>query len=416
MPNNTVSPYTALVMNYPQQPGEDATAYASRLQRAATGLAQQRQLAGQTPGGGYAGGATPAPGIGAPGGGGTGNPVADFINQTLGMGGGGAGGEDEIQKEWERAMQLYQQQRGIYDQGLGQTLEGALMGQLTGGDQPFNQQVQQNLMAEVADASAGGVASEADLIRSAFANAGLGGSGIEASAQMSSQRRARREAQKSRRDVQTRAQLENYQARERAQARAAPFLQQKAQAKWAPTQAEAGARLSRRLIQDIGGQNIATAAAGAPAGMGGGGVTQTNTTPGGMGWSGTQNMGTGGLPHTGYARGGGQQRGLDAGQMAAQAVSPPVASGFGAGAMASGLGAFQGVSGYGGGPQVQGASGIQDPSAAARIHQMVQNKLGIKNPGAGLADSRNFLGQSGPDINLWDARNFLGQSGFGGRR
>lgn len=154
-----------------------------------------------------------------------------------------------------------QKQGAFYDNPNSQTLMNSIMQQVQGGDQPFTDQVRQNMLADNADASAGGFSRSRDMINQAMANAGLAGSGLQASALMGAQAQQSMAARTGRREVNTRAQLENYAARERAQTQAMNFLAQQEQAKRAVT----GAEVDQRSRMYAGGdaENVA-AATGTP--------------------------------------------------------------------------------------------------------------------------------------------------------
>lgn len=151
---------------------------------------------------------------------------------------------DEAKLEAERAklFDALNRQENSYSTAIPVELQGRIMDGVRGVDQPFTPEVVSNMIGVEADASAAGLASEQELIRQAMANRGLGGSGMQASAMVDSQRRASRRTRGASRDIRTRAQLENYQARERAQQRAAAFLAQKEAAERAARLKEADMR------------------------------------------------------------------------------------------------------------------------------------------------------------------------------
>lgn len=123
-----------------------------------------------------------------------------------------------------------------------QSLLQSLMRQVSGEDSPFTQTVVNNMLADSASGNAGNHSRERELAQRAMANAGLTGSGLEASALMSAQARAAQAARTGRRDIQTRAQLENFNARQQANSQAMQFLGQQAQQRQAASFQEAGYR------------------------------------------------------------------------------------------------------------------------------------------------------------------------------
>lgn len=149
---------------------------------------------------------------------------------------------DLLEEQRNLIFEALKRQMGFYDSADSQGLMQSIMGMVGGQDQPFTNEVRQNMLADNADASAGGYNSNRDMIQRAMSNAGLTGSGLEASALLSAQTQQGRMARQGRREVNTRAQLENYSARERAQTTAMNYLAQQETARRATTMAEVDQR------------------------------------------------------------------------------------------------------------------------------------------------------------------------------
>lgn len=169
---------------------------------------------------------------------------------------------DLLEEQRNKIFEALAKQMGFYDSADSQGLMQSIMRQVSGQDQPFTQQVVQNMLADNADASAGGYRSNQQMVNRAMANAGLTGSGLEASALMSAQVKAGQAARTGRREVNTRAQLENYSARERAQTQAMNYLAQQEQAKRQVTMAEVGERGKMHATGDA--TNVAQVTGGQP--------------------------------------------------------------------------------------------------------------------------------------------------------
>lgn len=117
---------------------------------------------------------------------------------------------------------------GFYDNNAdAQTLMQRTMGQVTGQDVPFTQTVLNNMLGQNADSANGQFQQQRRIIDRGFANAGLTGSGLQSSALADAAANAARAARAGRRDITTRAELENYNARITAQQMAQSFLQQR---------------------------------------------------------------------------------------------------------------------------------------------------------------------------------------------
>lgn len=178
---------------------------------------------------------------------------------------GTGGGLDEQRGLAFRALN---EQRGQYGDPFAQAYQTQLAQRAAGQDVPFTDQVRGLMLAQSADASAGQYAGEQQQILRAMANAGLSGSGLQASALANAQRRAARTARQGRQQINTRAELENYNARERAMEAAAQYLQQRAANNWLAAQQEVMLRSQFREVEEDqaggggGGQTAASPAAG----------------------------------------------------------------------------------------------------------------------------------------------------------
>jgi hypothetical protein len=140
--------------------------------------------------------------------------------------------EADLLEEQRRAIfEALQRQGMFYDSPDAQNLQRRIMQQVDGTDQPFTNEVRQNMLADNSDGAASGYQRNQEQINRAMANAGLVGSGLQASALMGAQMQQGMAARQGRREVNTRAQLENYSARERAQTTAMNYLAQQEQAK-----------------------------------------------------------------------------------------------------------------------------------------------------------------------------------------
>lgn len=123
-----------------------------------------------------------------------------------------------------------------------QNLLQSIMRQVSGEDQPFTQGVVNNMLADSADSNAASYNSQRQQVNRAMANAGLTGSGLEGSALSDMQSKVAGSTRAGRRDIQTRSQLENYNAKTAANTQAMNFLAQQAQQRQAAAFQEAGYR------------------------------------------------------------------------------------------------------------------------------------------------------------------------------
>lgn len=138
----------------------------------------------------------------------------------------------------------------FYNRPEGQQLMQQLQQRASGQAQPFTPGVVNAQLANNADASAGQFNNERDMIRMAMGNAGLGGSGLETSALVNSQRQANGMTRAGRREITSRAELENYQAQERAQGQVQSYLAQKQANEAAARAAEVGLRSQMTMEGD----------------------------------------------------------------------------------------------------------------------------------------------------------------------
>ena len=197
-------------------------------------------------------------------------------NFLFGAGGRSAQGQDpleELRRQRELMLQRNQQQgqffdtdpqaqalQGFFGEQPFQSLMSLLQGRAQGTDAPFTQDVINAQLGREQDAAAGQVSGQSDLIRRRFANTGLGGSGAELSALSNVRRRSGQSIRAASRDINSRASLSNFQARERAQGQLQSNLfgqqsalqnlvAQRAASSQQATQNELGIRGQSRVIQ-----------------------------------------------------------------------------------------------------------------------------------------------------------------------
>lgn len=138
----------------------------------------------------------------------------------------------------------------------------AIMRQVSGEDSPFTQQVVQNMLADNADAGAASFSRDRQGISRAMANAGLSGSGLAANAMNMAQSRNAGATRAGRREVQTRAQLENYNAKIQANTQGMNFLAAQARQRQDAAFQEAGYRAQMHETGDA--QNMSNQGQGQP--------------------------------------------------------------------------------------------------------------------------------------------------------
>ena len=173
----------------------------------------------------------------------------------------------KLERERQLAFGALESQKSFYDQGGAAELEQSLLGNMRGTSSPFSPQVVDGLIGRETDAEAGQLRSEQNMIRSRMANSGLGGSGLDTSARINAQRAASKRSRGASRDIRTRAELENFQAQERAQQRYSSFIAQEASNRAAATKQEVDLRSRFQVLGDDRGMDK-LAAALAPKNMG----------------------------------------------------------------------------------------------------------------------------------------------------
>lgn len=171
---------------------------------------------------------------------------------------------DPLEIQRELMFQSLNSLLGFYDRPEGQALMQQLQARASGQSQPFTPGVVNAQLANNADASAGQFNNERDLIRMAMSNAGLGGSGLEMSALVNSQRQANGMTRAGRREITSRAELENFQAQERAQSQVQSYLAQKQANEAAARAAEVGLRAQMTMEGDAQNTQAQAGAYGQP--------------------------------------------------------------------------------------------------------------------------------------------------------
>lgn len=129
-----------------------------------------------------------------------------------------------------------------YDSPEAQALMAQLQQQAAGTLAPFTPAVRSGLLGRSAAGAAGQLRGEEELIRRAMANAGTTGSGIETSALLAARQRAGGAVRAGRREIETRSDLENFYAGERARGGVAALLAARQGAQQARSGAEIGYR------------------------------------------------------------------------------------------------------------------------------------------------------------------------------
>lgn len=164
------------------------------------------------------------------------------------------GGPLNMEQERQQILDLFRQGSSGYGGPQAQALEQQIGARASGQSQPFDQNVLAGMLSQNADSAAGGYGSERDMIRMAMSNQGLSGSGMETSAILSAMRRQGQQVRTGRRDITTRAALENFGAAERAQAQGMEYLRQKLGYQQQGAFAEAGYRSTFQEPEQQGGQ------------------------------------------------------------------------------------------------------------------------------------------------------------------
>ena len=260
---------------FPGETGEQA----SRRMLLQYNLRGQRDLPPEwdanMPGGGGVGGLSPLPSAatfagsslaGSPTVGGAPGytvPSGGVPGGASGFGGTGAGGVPGFGQGGNAEALLAEQRQLAFDRiasmgdtyendPLAQAIQQGFMGTLGGDSLPFTDEVTNSLLSDVSDSNAEALAAQQDQIRSAMANAGLGGSGMALSAGLNARRAAQSAIRKGRREVKSRASLENFAAQERARQAASNYMAQKAAQRRAQAQMEVDLRKRFEVTGDAG--------------------------------------------------------------------------------------------------------------------------------------------------------------------
>ena len=163
-------------------------------------------------------------------------------------------------------------------------VRNSLQGQMRGQDVPFTEMVQQGMIGQSQDANAAALAQENQLIRQRMANQGLSGGGGELSAMVQSQRQTSAAQRAASRDIRTRAELENFQARERARQEVSQLMAREAAQRMQATNKAADLRSQLEINRTQ--ENTANTEANAALLAGGGvptlGQRQVPTLPAGL--------------------------------------------------------------------------------------------------------------------------------------
>lgn len=178
-----------------------------------------------------------------------------------------AASPDLLEEQRRLLFEALQKAGGFYGSDPNaQNLMGQFMGmtQPGGANGPFTPNVVNAQLATNSDSNAAAFGAQRKLVQRAMANAGLTGSGLEASAIMSAQRQSQAATRTGRQAITSRADLENYQARERAQGMAMNFLQQQAQLQSNALGQEAGYRAQ---MHETGDATNISSNAGAASGQ-----------------------------------------------------------------------------------------------------------------------------------------------------
>lgn len=168
-------------------------------------------------------------------------------------GGGGAGGPSASEKAWleeQRRLGYGALQPGMnyFGGALGQNVESAIGRTLSGADVPYTQAVQDRLFASQADLARGQEIGAQDMIRSQLAERGMEGSGAGLAAMLGAGRERSAANTAAMSEIQNRAQLENFGARERARQQGESFLSSRSAAEAPYRLKEADLRLGSTVF------------------------------------------------------------------------------------------------------------------------------------------------------------------------
>lgn len=140
------------------------------------------------------------------------------------QGGGAGGGDAALEAARQQAFGSLNQGSSIFRGSLGQAAAGGMERRALGQDQPYDQGTQDRMFAAAADQSNAASGQQDSRIRNFFANNGMAGSGGQLRAQLGIDQQHAQNMQAARSEIQNRAQLENFGARERAGEQAGQFL------------------------------------------------------------------------------------------------------------------------------------------------------------------------------------------------
>jgi len=126
------------------------------------------------------------------------------------------GGDAALEAARQRAFGSLGQGSSIFRGSLGQATGQNLERRVSGMDQPYDQATQDRMFSAQADQSAAAAQAQDQRARDFFANSGTAGSGAQLSGLLDTSTRHAQNMQAARADIQNRAQLENFGARERA--------------------------------------------------------------------------------------------------------------------------------------------------------------------------------------------------------
>lgn len=175
------------------------------------------------------------------------------------------GGDAKLEEQRRLAFGSLNQGANYFNSPLGNQTYNSLSNTQAGIDVPYTQEVQDRMFSQQGDLAAGQEAGAQDRIRSSFANRGMEGSGGELAAMLGAGRERSAQNTQALTEIQNKAQLENFGARERAREASTGFM-------GARSSAEAPYRLKEADLRsrfEVTGQSP-LGALGGMLGMGGG--------------------------------------------------------------------------------------------------------------------------------------------------
>lgn len=181
------------------------------------------------------------------------------------QGGGAGGGDAALEAARQQAFGSLNQGSSIFRGSLGQAAAGGMERRALGQDQPYDQGTQDRMFAAAADQSNAASGQQDSRIRNFFANNGMAGSGGQLRAQLGIDQQHAQNMQAARSEIQNRAQLENFGARERAGEQAGQFLGAQSAGE-APYRLKEADLLSRYEVTGQSGQSDFLKALGAALG------------------------------------------------------------------------------------------------------------------------------------------------------